>query len=148
MEIFNCILASCALLISLYNIYRNYSMDRYNKKMGGTNLEKDLLNDINKQRERFTSITADFVKMGELTDDQKKIYQGQINEVMESYLNRLDYACQKYNDGIIDKDSFETNFSELIKQASQDENVLTIVSDDKRNKYKHLKQAFLKIKKD
>ena len=110
--------------------------------MKKTILEKDLLNSINNSHSSWQFVVQKKFELRGLDDAGIKILEGIEKERIEEYLNSLDYACDKYNESIIDRKSFIRNFVKSIEATSEDDKLFSIVNSNDKNKFKALKKAF------
>jgi len=72
-------------------------------------------------------------------------YRRSLEERIEEYLNALDYACDKYNDGIIDKTSFERNFAKLVIEAYNNKHMYDNIANGDTNRFAQLKKIFQQL---
>lgn len=147
MTIANFILACLAFIVSIAALLRSFATDRFNKRMSKSVFEKELLNKINYARTNYAAKYDQIVSLADIEESQKELYRLALEERIEEYLNALEYACDKYNDGILDKASFKRNFVKLVTEAYNNKNIFNNIVNGDTNRFVQLKKVIQDLSK-
>ncbi len=139
-------LASGALLISVLVALGSYLSTRYNKMIRLVELEKSFLDKIVEARFRYSDIVEKINAAQSLSDETKEVLRTFVKDRLEEYLNAIDYACDKYLRGILDKKSFPEVFGTQIKEALSNKTLFDIVMDGVSNRFKSIKKVYQELK--
>lgn len=143
----NLIMSFTAIVVSIVSLYRSFATDKFNKKMSKSVLEKELLNRINNARTSYSMLYEKIMDM-EKTDIQKQLSELAVKERLEEYINALEYTCDKYLDGVLDKKSFKRNFSSLVTGLFDQNNVYEVMDSEEKNKYPALKHVYNELSQE
>ena len=106
--------------------------------MKGAILEKDLLFNIKTARANWTSFTLKLLEFKTQNNIMKEKMKDLAVNRMKDYLLALDYACDKYHIGLIDKTSFDRNFLDIILTVKKQKHLLQKIKAE--NNYNSLKR--------
>ncbi len=136
------LVSAIAIVIAVISLIFSYKANEFNKTHQEASLEKDLIIHISSKRKFFLEFQKMYID-SELcsTDKKEQILIDIMNSSMEEYLNSLDYTCDTYLKGAINKESFEKNFSDEIESVGNNENFASIIYSEKSNKYVSLKKV-------
>ncbi len=148
MELFiDYIIPFLALLISVLNSSFYLFSYRVELKQRKFDLEHKLLIDIRDARSKFLDICDKLTSIPKNKTELTSVVAAMVEERKEEYLNTIDYTCDKYLNGFLDKKSFINNLSPLVLTISSSKTLRNSVFNEKKNIYPNIKRVVLELEK-
>ncbi|MFA7689311.1 MAG: hypothetical protein WCX96_04425 [Bacilli bacterium] len=144
-DILQCFFSFIAIIMSIYSIIKSNDTSNKQEESDKQNTEFTLIGAINNARSNWSSFSQSIVVLDNINEEKKKLLKSIADEILEGYLNSLELACDKFNNGKLNNDSFKRNFYKLLKDVQNDKQLFELVSSSTDNKYKEIKKTLIVI---
>ncbi len=130
-----------ALFVSLLSLAISLYVFFYKHRNSQADRETICLDRISDARYKYSSLVEKIVEPNQISEEKKTIFNDLLQERIEDYLNALDFACQRYLKGFLDKNSFKDNFKNLILASREDSKLFDNVMFKDKNRFVSIKKV-------